>query len=159
MELRIATALFGHMGMELNLLEAPAADLEILKAGLALHKKHRALIHGGDFYRLDTPDHVNAIGVVARDQSEAVFSWCNLTGHHQTLPGRMYVPGLDPAKNYRTKIVWPERLRSVSHPSILSALDLTGEGANLPGEALANAGLQIPLLHPETCLIFHFLEV
>lgn len=159
MELRVATAMFGHLGMELNLLEAPAADLEILKAGLALHKKHRALIHGGDFHRLDTPDHVNAIGVVARDQSEAVFSWCNLTGHQQTLPGRMYVPGLDPAKTYRTKIVWPERLRSVSHPSILSALDLTGEGADLPGEALANAGLQIPLLHPETCLIFHFLEV
>lgn len=159
MELRVATALIGHMGMELNLLEASAAELEILKAGLALHKKHRALIHGGNFHRLDTPNHVNAIGVVARDQSEALFSWCNLTGHQHTLPGRMYVPGLDPAKRYRAQIVWPKRLRSVSHPSVLSALDLTGEGAILPGEALANAGLQIPLLHPETCLIFHFLEL
>jgi len=159
MQLRVATALFGHMGMELNLLKETSDDLEVLKTGLALHKKHRALIHGGAFHRLDTPAHVNAVGVVARDQSEALFSWCNLRGHHQTLPGRMFVPGLDPTKTYRTKIVWPERVRSVSHPSILSALDLTADGADLPGEALANAGLQLPLLHPETCLIFHFAEV
>ena len=159
MQLRVATALFGHMGMELNLLKETSSDLEILKSGLALHKKHRALIHHGDFHRLDTPDHVNAIGVVATDRSEALVSWCNLTGHLQTLPGRMYVPGLDPAKRYRTQIAWPARVRSVSHPSILSALDLAGGGAELPGEALAHHGLQIPLLHPETCLIFHFQEV
>lgn len=159
MHLRVATAMFGHMGMELNLLEEDAADLEVLKAGLALHKRHRKLIHSGDFHRLDTPDHVNAIGVVATDQSEALFSWCNLTGHRQTLPGRMYVPGLDPAKTYRTQLVWPGRLRSVSHPSILSALDLAGAGADLPGDALAQAGLQMPLLHPESCLVYHFHEV
>ena len=47
-------------------------------------------------------------------------------------------------------------VRSVSRPSILEALDLGGAGAELPGEALAHVGLQIPLLHPETCLIFHF---
>ena len=159
MQLRVATALFGHMGLELNLQTETPDNLEILKAGLALHKTHRGLIHDGDFHRLDTPQHVNAVGVVARDQSEALISWCNLTGHQQTLPGRMYVPGLDANKTYRTRIVWPERVRSVSHPSILSALDLTGKGADLPGEALANAGLQIPLLHPETCLVFHFAEV
>ncbi len=159
MPLRVATALFGHMGMELNLLKESPEDLEVLKAGLALHKKHRVLIHDGAFHRLDTPEHVNAVGVVARDQTEALFSWCNLTGHQHTLPGRMFIPGLDAKKTYRTRIVWPERVRSVSHPSILSALDLTGDGADLPGEALANAGLQIPLLHPETCLVFHFAEV
>ena len=158
MPLRVATAMFGHMGMELNLLEEDPADLEVLKAGLALHKRHRKFIHSGDFHRLDTPDHVNAIGVVARDQSEALFSWCNLAGHRETLPGRMFVPGLDPAKTYRTQIVWPRKVRSVSHPSILSALDLVGDGADLPGDALAQAGLQVPLLHPETCLIYHFSE-
>ncbi len=158
MPLRVATAMFGHMGMELNLLEEDPADLEVLKAGLALHKRHRKLIHSGDFHRLDTPEHVNAIGVVAKDQSEALFSWCNLAGHRETLPGRMFVPGLDPAKTYRTQIVWPHTLRSLSHPSILSALDLLGDGADLPGDALAQAGLQVPLLYPETCLVYHFSE-
>lgn len=156
MEMRVATALFGHMGMELNLIEEPAANLEVLKRGIALHKQHRALIHSGDFHRLDTPAYINAIGVVSEDRSEALFSWCNLTGHRETVPGRIYVPGLDPSRNYRTRIVWPNPVRSVSHPSILSALDLGGEGAVLPGEALAHVGLQVPLLHPETCLIYHF---
>ncbi|MEO1661823.1 MAG: alpha-galactosidase [Pseudomonadota bacterium] len=156
MELRVATALFGHMGMELNLLDEDERNLAILKAGLALHKKHRALLHAGDFHRLDTPAHVNAVGVVAPDQSEALFSWCNMTGHRETLPGRIYLPGLDPSKTYQTQIVWPAPVRSVSKPSVLEALDLAGDGAVLPGEALAHVGLQVPLLHPETCLIYHF---
>ncbi len=156
MKLRVATALFGHMGMELNLLEERPADLEILKAGIALHKRHRDLIHTGDLIRLDTPEHVNSIGVVAPDQAQALVSWCNLTGHRETLPGRLYVPGLDPERVYRTCIVWPDPVRSVSQPSVLDALGLDEGGAVLSGEALANVGLQVPLLLPETCLIYHF---
>nr|WP_070958729.1 alpha-galactosidase [Hyphomonas sp. Mor2] len=156
MQMRVATALFGHMGMELDLLKESEKDLEILKAGIALHKKHRELIHAGDFHRLETPAHVNAVGVVASDRSEALFSWCNMTGHRETLPGRIYVPGLDPARTYRTRIVWPDPVRSISKPSVIEALTLDQDGAVLPGEALAQAGLQVPLLHPETCLIYHF---
>ncbi len=159
MELRVATALFGHMGMELNLLEESAESLEVLKAGIALHKEHRDLLHHGDFHRLDTPEHVNAVGVVSDDKSEGLFSWCNLTGHRQTLPGRMYVPGLDASKTYRAKIIWPKPVRSISRPSVLEATDLGGEGMDIPGEALMQVGLQVPLLHPETCLIYHFQAV
>jgi alpha-galactosidase len=156
MQLRVATALFGHMGMELDLLQESDAQLDVLKAGLSLHKRYRDLIHHGLFYRLDTPPHVNAVGVVASDQSEALFSWCNLTGHRETLPGRFYPPGLNPEKTYQTKLVWPSPARSVSDPSVIDALDLNGTGASLSGAALANVGMQIPLLHPETCLIYHF---
>ena len=156
MDLRVATALFGHMGMELNLLEESRENLETLKAGIALHKQHRGLIHRGDYHRLDAPDHVNAVGVVAQDRGEALFSWCNMTGHRETLPGRLYVPGLDLNKLYRTNIIWPERVRSISRPSVLEALNLNEQGAVLSGEALEQVGLQVPLLHPETCLIYHF---
>jgi len=156
MQMRVATALFGHMGLELNLLKERERDLEILKAGIALHKQHRDLLHSGDFHRVDTPPHVNAIGVVAKDQSQALFSWVNLTGHRETLPGRFFVPGLDQTRAYLVRIVWPAPLRSISQPSIIETLDLTGEGAVVPGEALAGFGLQVPLLHPETCLIYHF---
>jgi alpha-galactosidase len=156
MKLRVATAMFGHMGMELNLLDEDARDLETLKQGLALHKQHRSLIHSGDFHRLDTPDYVNAIGVVAADKTEALYSWCNLRGHSTTLPGRMRVAGLDPARQYRTRIVWPSEARSVSKPSVIDALDLAGSGAVLSGEALMKMGLQVPLLQPETGLIYRF---
>ncbi len=156
MRLRVATALFGHMGMELDLLKESEKDLATLKAGIALHKKYRPLIHDGDFHRVETPAHVNAVGVVAKDLSEALFSWCNLTGHRGTLPGRFFVPGLDPDRAYRTKIIWPDPALSVSRPSVLEALELSGEGAVLQGETLMTVGLQVPLLHPESCLIYRF---
>ncbi|MEO0784249.1 MAG: alpha-galactosidase [Pseudomonadota bacterium] len=156
MEMRVATALFGHMGMELNLLEEPEQGLETLKAGIALHQRHRDLIHGGQFHRLDTPDHVNAVGVVSEAQDEALFSWCNLTGHRETVPGRFHVPGLDLTRSYRTRIAWPNPVASITSPSVIDVLDLNGEGTVLPAEALAHVGLQVPLLHPETCLIYHF---
>ncbi|MES2782843.1 MAG: alpha-galactosidase, partial [Pseudomonadota bacterium] len=41
MELRAATAFMGHMGLELNLLTERAADLDVLKNAINLHKKHR----------------------------------------------------------------------------------------------------------------------
>ena len=155
MELRVATAVFGHMGVELNLLEENERDLETLKAGIALHKQHRELLHTGDFYRLETPAYANAVGVVSKDKSEALFSWCNLAGHAETLPARMYFSGLDPKTDYRLRIVWPCPVHSISRMSVIDALDLTGDGAMLSGEVLMTAGLQIPLMYPETCVLFY----
>ena len=154
MEMRVATAFMGHMGMELNLLEENTKDLAILKAGIALHKTYRQLLHTGDYVRLDTPDHVNAVGVVATDKTEAVFSWANIKGHRETLPGRIFFPDLDRTKQYRIKIIWPSPVVSRTSPSIIDVADLGGAGAILPGEALMQVGLQTPLLAPETCLIY-----
>ena len=155
MQLRVATALFGHMGLELNLLEEDPSDLEVLKAGIDLYKTHRTLLHSGDLQRLETPEYAAAIGVVSKDRCEALFSWCQLTGHRETLPGRLCFVGLDPARTYRLQIVWPDPVRAVSRPSVIEALDLTGGGAMISGEALMTAGLQIPLMYPETCILYH----
>ena len=155
MSLRVATAFFGHMGMELDLVEEDPKDLAKLKAGIALHKKHRALLHSGDFYRLETPAYANAVGVVSGDKTEALFSWCNLAGHKETLPARMYFTGLDPAKNYCLRIIWPDPVRSASRPSVIEALDLRDDGAMISGAALMKAGLQTPLMYPETCVLYY----
>ncbi|MEM7006728.1 MAG: alpha-galactosidase [Pseudomonadota bacterium] len=155
MELRVATAMFGHMGMELDLRDLPQKDLETLKTGVALHKAHRSLIHTGDYHRLETPSHVNAVGVVAKDQAEALFSWCNLVGHTETLPGRIFFSGLNADESYRVRIVWPSPVVSRSSPSVIEALDLNGNGSVIAGDALMQMGIQVPLLYPETCLIWH----
>jgi alpha-galactosidase len=157
MELRVATALFGHMGLEMNLLDETPEDIAVLKAGIELHKKHKALLHSGDFHRMDTPEHVNAIGVVAKDKNEALFSWCNVKGHKETLPGRICFVGLESDKKYRVKIVWPNDVKSITSPSIIEAASLTEEGHVFSGEALMNFGLQAPLLYPDTCLIYHLI--
>ncbi|MEO9969958.1 MAG: alpha-galactosidase [Hyphomonadaceae bacterium] len=158
MELRVATAFFGHMGMELNLLNENPNDLDILKAGIQLHKTHRTLLHSGAFYRLDTPPHINAVAVVSDAKTEALVSWVNLTGHEQTLPGKIFFFGLDPKRYYRTTIIWPSPAGSRTSPSIIETTDLNGAGTVLSGAALMNAGLQTPLLDPETALIYHLVS-
>ncbi|UTW54781.1 alpha-galactosidase [Kordiimonas sp. SCSIO 12610] len=155
MELRVATAFLGHMGMEMNLLDETPENLKILKLGISLHKQYRRLIHQGDFYRLDTPDFVNAVCVVSKDKEQALLSWCNMTGHSETLPPRIFFTGLKPDKLYRLRIIWPVGLQSITSPSIIDVMDLAGMGELVMGEALMKIGVQAPLLHPETCIIYH----
>lgn len=159
MEYRAATAFFGHMGMELNLLEEDPADLEILAKAIALHKEHRELLHSGDFYRLDSSDYLNVVGVVSKDKSEAVFSCAKTQGHEATLPGRFRFAGLRRDARYRMRLIWPEANPSVTSPSIIEAADLLGEGITVSGDALLGHGVQLPLMYPDSCLIYHFAGV
>ncbi|MEP2735837.1 MAG: alpha-galactosidase [Erythrobacter sp.] len=155
MAFRVGSAIFGHMGMEVDLRKESADDLGILKAGIALHKKHRKLIHQGRFLRLSSASHTNLVGCVAADASEALFSYAKLEEQPQTQPNRIRFDGLDPAKQYCTRLVWPEKNPSISAPSIVDAADLTGKGSIFSGAALMGYGIQPPLTFPDTCLIYH----
>ncbi|MEN7343917.1 MAG: alpha-galactosidase [Pseudomonadota bacterium] len=155
MEFRAATAFFGHMGLELNLFEESTDDLELLKSAIALHKTHRDLLHTGDLVRLDTPDYMVAFGVLSEDKREAVYSCAKTQGHRTTLPSRLRFVGLDPSVHYRMRLIWPLSNASVTSPSIVEAADLHGDGAVFSGEALINHGAQLPLMYPESCLIYH----
>ncbi len=155
MAFRAGTAVFGHMGMELDLRSESAEDLAILKAAIALHKRHRELIHGGKFVRLDTAPHITAAGCVAQDQSEALFSYAKLDEEPATHSAQIQFSGLDPAKFYRTKLVWPSETPSISTPSIIDAAALDSEGHIFSGAALMGHGIQPPLTFPDTCLIYH----
>jgi alpha-galactosidase len=155
MAMRAGTAMIGHMGLELNLLTEPEAELAELKEAIALHKQHRDLLHSGNFLRLDTADYLNAVGIVSVDQSEAIFSVAFVTGHWQIYPERLYFTGLSSDRQYRLRLIWPNGWVSKSSPSIIDALDLCGNGTLFNGDALMSAGLQLPLIVPETVLIFH----
>ena len=141
MHFRAGTAIFGHMGMELDLTKESDEDREILKRAIALHKQHRDLIHGGEFHRLATPNHINAVGCVAKDQRQALFQCAVLDQHPTTHPPRLHLAGLDPERRYRLKLIWPEAI----------AADI----GSFAGSALIDYGLQLPLTYPDTCLIYH----
>ncbi len=153
--MRAGTAFMGHMGLELNLLTERAADLAELKVAIALHKKHRALLHNGDLHRLDLPSHLLASGVVARDKREAVFSVAFLDSGKRALPGQLRFAGLDPARRYHLRLIWPQNWQAVKAPSIVEQLDLGGKGAVFGGDALMSAGMQLPASWPQTVLLFH----
>ena len=155
MHFRAASAVFGHMGLELDLAAESEADHATLAAAIALHKEHRELIHSGDLYRLETPDYLSAMGCASTDKSEALFCSALLDLHPTAAPPRLRMAGLDPTKTYRTRAIWPEHDPSISSPSIVDATDLLGEGSLFTGGALMQHGIQLPLTMPDTCLIFH----
>ncbi|WP_249171871.1 alpha-galactosidase [Erythrobacter sp. JK5] len=141
MHFRAGTAVFGHMGMELDLATESVSDRGILKAAIALHKRHRALIHGGDYHRLETPAQLAAIGVVSRDRGEALFQTAVIDQHPSPHPPRLRFVGLDLQRRYKVACVWPTFL--------------VGEPASFAGSALMQYGLQLPQTYPDTCLIHH----
>jgi alpha-galactosidase len=155
MAMRAATAFTGHMGLELNLLTENESDLTKLKEAIALHKQHRALLHEGELYRLDSPAHLMASGVVARDQSEALFSVAYLTSEKKVLPDRLRFAGLDPDIRYRICLIWPTNWSANKGPSAIEKLGINQEGAIFSGDALMSVGLQLPAAYPETALLFH----
>jgi len=100
MDYRVASAIFGHMGMEMDLRDESEADLATLSAGIALYKQHRGLIHEGRFIRLNTPAHTNLVGCVNAAQSEALFSYATLDEQPHTEPAPILLAGLDPNRHY-----------------------------------------------------------
>jgi alpha-galactosidase len=159
MEMRAATALMGHMGLELNLLTERTADLDVLKNAIDLHKKHRALLHNGDVFRLDSAPQLITSGVIARDKSEALYSVAYVASDAKVLPGRLQFTGLDPQRSYKLQLVWPTNWLPIKGPSAIEMLDLKGEGAIFSGAALVHGGLQLPHAFPETCLLFYVAAV
>ncbi len=154
MRLRSGVALFGHMGMEMNVLELDAAEKRELQAAIRLHKRMRPLIHSGNLVRLDTNNYTHAFGLVDEQQKEALFSYNLIDNHLSTLPAPLRFAGLDPDACYQLELVWPETVRSDT-PSILDQL----EGLCASGEALMYHGLQMPLIKPENLLLFHLQRV
>jgi alpha-galactosidase len=140
--LRCATALFGHAGIEADLTDFDAADLDRLREWIALYKRTRGLLHTG---RVVTPDGLDPAasvhGVVAHDGSHALFSYAQLSSSLPQTPIRLRLPGLLPQKRYT--------VTAVLGPSHDGDVVITGR-------ALETVGLPVPRLHPADVLVLEF---
>lgn len=141
METRAAVALFGHMGMEVDLRQENGADKTVLRAAIALHKRHRALIHSGRLVRFDTAVPLDAFAIIANDAGEALASCAMPASHLHLLPGNLRFAGLDPDRLYDVSLVWP--------------MGMNGPAARATGEALMTLGLTLPRLMPQSVTLFH----
>jgi alpha-galactosidase len=154
---RTLTAMFGHLGVEWNLLRLSAVDLDRLREGIALHRRFRALLHSGDSVRFDPQSTggshgggidgqtaVHAHGVYATDRSEAVVAVVQLTASAALLSAPLRLPGLTTEVRYRVERV---------------ALPAQGETGfrtiELTGRQLAVHGVQLPALRPESGMLLH----
>lgn len=158
MGLRASVALFGHMGMEMDLRELTSEEQKQLGAMVALYKQHRLLIHSGDLFRLDTAEYVTSFGIVAQNKEEALFSYHLIAGHSTGMPRHLRFAGLDANQAYRLSVLWPQL--ELDKPVDASVF---GFDTCLPkidkqlfsGEVLMSVGLQMPRLVPQSNVIFY----
>jgi alpha-galactosidase len=145
---RVATALFGHFGIEWDIASASDDDRAGLKEAIALYKRVRGLLHSGEVVRADVPDPAVSVHGVVGD-GEALFCIAQLATSSAQTPGTVRLPGLDPDRAYRVEpvpLAGGPQYGHVEPPPWLA-------GATLSGRALAAAGLQLPVLFPEQALV------
>lgn len=156
LDLRAHVAMFGHMGLELDLRALSEAESQRLAQHIATYKRFRGLIHSGRYWRIapGDPDHA-AVGVSAADESEALVLLARkgsaALGRGTTLTPR----GLADDADYRVAAVAP------ISPSAEQSLSLAVKSGELvlSGRALTARGLDLFLPRPESSLLLHFSAV
>ena len=129
-EARMAAALAGTFGFELDLTAYTAAEIEALYPFVQFYRDHGALVRGGELYRLAAPDGQGAAwAIAAADGSEAVVFAVGAPLDGRRLP----LPFADPARRYAVHALYTG---SAPQPP----------AAPLPGETLLEQGLPLPAL-------------
>jgi alpha-galactosidase len=170
---RAATAVFGHFGVEWNLLDLSGRAAAELSAWIDFYKRQRALLHSGDLVRMDDAGAGTSVqAVIAQDRSEALLGFA-LVEFPLADPGpNITLRGLDPVRSYRVRPVfvgaepsglepppwWGEpsvqRPRYEGHP-ILDVVEAAQfPGAIFTGAVLEHVGMAPPILHPEQAVLF-----
>jgi alpha-galactosidase len=151
--LRTLNALFGHFGVEANLLDMPQADREHLRAAIGFYKTERAWLHGGQTSAIDTGDPaLVALLAHSADATRALLSVVALSSPSSAQLPPLRVPGLAPGDLFDVALhpLWLPNPQGSK-----TAAPLQGGGAlQLSGRMLAAAGLVLPLLRPGTGVLF-----
>lgn len=158
---RALTALFGHLGVEWNVLALTDDERAALAEVIAIHKCFRPLLHGGDVVRFDpvlngVTAAGHAHGVYATDRGEALVAYVQLTTGMSLVPPPLRLPGLDADRRYRvTMVPLPGERRGParSEPAWIA------DGVVLTGRQLAAHGVQMPVLNPESGILLHLVAV
>lgn len=153
MAFRAGVALWGHMGVEADIRALNGDDRSTLEAAISLHKQHRHLLHNGRYIEHEQSAQQVAWSVISDDRSEALSAVAMLHTPTTAFPKRMRFRGLDASKQYRVQVVWPQDL-SEKQAAYRDRL----HSQRLGGDWLQQVGLTLPIMHPESLLIFHLIE-
>lgn len=147
---RGVTALFGHAGIEWDITQASQSERGILKEWATFYKSNRALLHSGKTIRVDYPDpHGQIYGVVAHDQTRALFTYVQLTPTIAVHPAPIKLRGLNSDKNYRISAIFP-----AGQPHfMLHKKPAWMDGVTLTGREIEVIGVTTPILGPEQAMM------
>lgn len=143
------TALFGHMGIELDPVQEDAEAKEAVGQYIALHKQYRRLLHSGRTFRIDCAEPGRYIYGIQNNE-ETLLTVCQLTMPDYALPEPLRFGCLDNNQNYRVELI--------SFPKAADHLTKTkptwiDTPTVVPGQILNEVGLALPPLDPESALL------
>jgi alpha-galactosidase len=150
---RLATALFGHAGIEQDLTACSPAEIDKLTAWAAMYKELRPLLHSGRVVRAELPDDgLFFHGVISNEHG--LFSLARISTSPAGQSWRVRLPGLSRRRDYRIRIradLGLPSMRQVRAPEwVPAAID---GWVRVPGSALVDAGVAMPALDPGQALL------
>lgn len=154
---RAASALFGWMGVEWNLLTATEKELTGLENAISFYKKHRDNIGVSEFIRVDHPDStIDVRGIVHPTEHRGLFTvsrlWSGPSNH--SAPLRLPV---HPQHDYNVQLIYLGTPRWALHreqPQWVTDGDIT-----VSGRMLSSVGVPMPSLLPESSFIISLHKV
>jgi alpha-galactosidase len=151
---RAGTALFGHLGIEWDLTATSPEERSELREWVALYKQARGWLHRGRVVRADQADPALWLhGVVAADQTQALYAAVAMATSDVAPPARVTLPGLDPDRRYRVAPQPPgHRVPGVTAAPVPW---ITDGFVELPGRVLGEVGVALPYQLPEHLLLLH----
>ncbi|MCX7275715.1 MAG: alpha-galactosidase [Burkholderiales bacterium] len=159
MDFRCAVACFGHMGVEADVRQLPDTDRATLARWIALYKSLRGVLHTGQFHQGRTEDGLVWWLVQAADR--AVLGVFTAQPPNYTYQPPLRLPSLAGTG------VWQLRLLASAGQARArgDALDPWGDalrqadGVRVAGGELARMGLPVPVMQPESALLYSFSRV
>lgn len=154
LSLRAATALWGHMGFEVDLLACDTGELAALAEWVSFYRLNRDFLLAGDVVRRDVADGSLWLqGVVSPSRDRALFGMTCVARSPMSPRGLMPLPGLEAGRRYRVR-----PLLIGGGPRGL-VLPTWGRGIVMDGGALAATGVHTPMILPDQMMIIDVEEV
>jgi alpha-galactosidase len=144
-----AVALFGHFGIEWDLTTVDDATRAGIAEWVALAKRLRPVIASGRVVHVDgTEPGIDVRGVIAADAASAVFTIVQTASSAAYPAGRVRMPGLDPARSYRIRVLMRDGDDAGQSP-----LEWAGAEPVLTGLELAEIGVRPPVQRPQQATV------
>lgn len=152
MAFRAMVAIFGHLGLEMDVRCLTMAEKNELSAWIALYKEWRGVVHRGILRQGGDAGALAWLHVTANDQSAAL---CAVYRRRESVPSYiapLRLAGLDPARNYWLKaFALPHAPHYTKQTDLVKAL-ASGE-LMLSGATLRDFGVPLPPLPPESAVV------
>jgi alpha-galactosidase len=148
---RAAVALFGHLGLELDVRELDAAGRSELAAWIASYKAWRDVVHHA-VIRQGAQGGLSWLQATASDAGAALFALYRRTEDIERYTPTLRVQGLDPARRYALHAL---HVPQVPHSQPRTALleSLAAGTLIVSGAQLRDIGLPLPPLPPEAAIV------